>query len=527
MQPFLLIGLDGAEPALVERWMDAGALPNLAALRASGCYVPCDSTVPPATFPAWTTCVTGVNPGRHGIFDFTEIPPGSRELRFVNSTFRRAPALWDAVAAAGGRSGILGVPATYPPEPTPGFMVSGFDSPVTTRPDASFVHPRSLYPRVRAWRFADFQESRIGPGWHAMALPRLLDAIDRKTAIACDLLRSERPDFFMVVFGESDTVAHHFWLFHDPASPRHVPDGPAHAIRDVYMRLDAAVGRLIEAADDRCVVGVVSDHGFGGAGAGVVHLNNRLAETGWLGFQPGGRSLAKSLALRLTPPGLRGALFRRFRRQAARAEAQSRFGGIDWARTRAWSEELPYFPSIRINLRGRDPDGQVDPADYDRVCADLCAELTAWPPIDRALHRDEAYTGPYVDAAPDILLIPALEDGYAHSFLRARGGPAFRRIAPSEMLGGKERGMNGVHRPTGVLFLSEPSPVGRATLCDVAPTILAAMGVPAPPIEGTSLLDVAPVASDDALPEDAPRAPYAPNEERIIEDRLRALGYFE
>ena len=87
--------------------------------------------------------------------------------------------------------------------------------------------------------------------------------------------------------------------------------------------------------------------------------------------------------------------------------------------------------------------------------------------------------------------------------------------------------MNGVHRPTGVLFLSEPSPVGRATLCDVAPTVLAAMGVPAPPMEGTSLFGIGPAASDNALSENAPRAPYAPEDERIIEDRLRALGYFE
>ena len=93
MARFLLIGLDGAEPSLVERWMDAGRLPNLARLRAAGAYLPCASTTPPATFPAWTTCATGVNPGKHGIFDFTAMREGAYALEFVNSTARGAPAL--------------------------------------------------------------------------------------------------------------------------------------------------------------------------------------------------------------------------------------------------------------------------------------------------------------------------------------------------------------------------------------------------------------------------------------------------
>ena len=273
MSRFLLIGLDGAEPSLLTPWMDAGILPNLAGLRDRGAYLSCASTVPPATFPAWTTCVTGVNPGRHGIFDFTEMVEGQYAIRFVNSMRRRAPALWEVLSEAGRRVGILGVPATYPPEKVNGFMVSGFDSPVCTAVDRSFVFPSSMYPEVRDWRFADFQETHIGPGWHEAALPKLLDGIETKESIARRLLEREPWDFFMVVFGESDTVSHHFWLFHDAQSPRHRP-GFEDAIRRVYVRLDAAVGALIRAAGPDTTVGVVSDHGFGGTGTGVVHLNN-------------------------------------------------------------------------------------------------------------------------------------------------------------------------------------------------------------------------------------------------------------
>ena len=509
MRRFLLIGLDGAEPSLAERWMDAGKLPRLARLRDRGSYVHLNTTTPPATFPAWTTCVTGVNPGRHGIFDFTEQSPGRYALRFVNATFRKAPALWRILSDAGKRVGVLGVPATYPPEPVNGFMVSGFDSPVCMRIDRSFVCPPELYDEVRGWRFADFQEVDIGPRWHERALPKLLDGIARKEAIAAKLLASEPWDFFMAVFGESDTVSHHFWVFHDPKSPRHQP-GFEDAIQRVYERLDAVVGTLIDAAGADVTVGVVSDHGFGGAGTGVAHINNWLAEHGYLQFRRASGGSLKRLALAATPEHWQGKLFRVLRPLANRMESRSRFSGIDWDHTRAWSEELNYFPSVRVNLEGREPRGQVAKREYAAFRAELCDELESWAPIAKAWQREELFQGGYVDRAPDIVLEPALEDGYSLSFLRGRDGSAFRRLQPSEYLGGKERGMNGTHRPTGVLFLSKPAQASVADMQDVAPTVLAELGVGAPGMDGTSLLGEGPGPGQrarEALPDETPYSP--------------------
>lgn len=182
-----------------------------------------------------------------------------------------------------------------------------------------------------------------------------------------------------------------------------------------------------------------------------------------------------------------------------------------------------------INLRGREALGQVEPSDYGAFCTDLCATLEAWPPVAKAWRREELYEGPYVSEAPDIILELALEDGYSHACLRSRGGPCFRRIGPAERLGGKERGMNGSHRPTGVLFLSEPSLARRASLFDVAPTVLARLGVQGPPLEGVDLFrqDALPHSGDVFSDVEMPPAPYSEEEERIIEERLRALGYLE
>jgi predicted AlkP superfamily phosphohydrolase/phosphomutase len=379
---------------------------------------------------------------------------------------------------------------------------------------------------VRGWRFADFQEHDIGEGWHAMALERLLNKIEDKSRIAVDLFQSEPWDFFMVVFGEPDTVSHHFWLFHDPKSPRHRP-GFENAIRDVYEKSDRAVAQLIACADDDVTVAVCSDHGFGGAGTGVVHINNWLAGRGHLSFAPARVSVLKRAALTFTPQRARGALFRAFQGVATRAESRSRFAGIDFTRTRAWSDELNYFPSVRVNLKGREPIGQIARADYDSFCTDLCAELESWDVIARARRRDDVYDGPHVDNAPDIILDLALENGYSHSCIRSRGGPVFRRLQPHEFLGGKERGMTGNHRPKGVLFLSKPAPCGAACLEDIAPTVLAELGVSGPRMDGTSLLSEYAESIKAAPCGVAHAAGYNADQEREIEARLRALGYFE
>src|SRR5262245_3903782 len=179
--PLLVIGLDGASLDLIRPWAAAGRLPVLAGLMARGAWGRLRSTIPAATFPAWTSLVTGVNPGRHGVLDFTARIPGTYRVRFVNGSHRQVPALWTYFGDAGRRVVVLTVPATYPPEPVAGVMVSGFDTPLTTTIDGSFVHPRTLYPEIRELvgrlPFADFQEIVATPGWHADALARLLDGV--------------------------------------------------------------------------------------------------------------------------------------------------------------------------------------------------------------------------------------------------------------------------------------------------------------------------------------------------------------
>lgn len=549
----LIVGLDGATLDLAAPWIADGTLPNLRRLTEAGAHGRLASTIPPATFPSWMSFMTGVNPGRHGVFDFTCREPGTYRVRFVNATSRQAPTIWEILSRAGRRVCVLGVPGTYPPEPVNGCMVSGFDTPVTTRSDASFVYPRSYAADVDAiggFPFADFQEFSINPGWHERALRAMLSAIERKQMLAQSLIQREPWDCFMLLFGESDTVAHHFWAFHDRASPRHSGAVSAldDAIRTVYAALDAALGRLIDIAQPDHML-VVSDHGFGGAGDSAVFLNRFLAQEGFLSWLPGGgmapvmRGL-RQLAVRMIPERWQARCFRLANGRLANAlETRVRFGGIDWAHTQASSEELNYFPSIWLNVAGRDPHGTVAPDAYDDVCAALSERLLGWQdPIHggkvvRAVWRkDRVYHGASVAAAPDLLLDLHTPDGYSHVCLPSAGnagGPVVH-IDAADLAGGKLRGMSGSHRADGLFVLAGervvPGELSGCAIADMAPTILALCDVSIPDDwDGRLLSCVTRVAQHGPYAVGAAQQGrrYSAAEEACLEQRLVRLGYLE
>jgi predicted AlkP superfamily phosphohydrolase/phosphomutase len=548
----LILGLDGATLDLVEPWAADGTLPNLARLRRGGAWGRLASTVPAATFPSWTTFMTGVNPGRHGIFDFTRREPGAYRVRFVNASFRKARTVWRLLSEAGRRVSVLGLPGTYPPEPLNGYMISGFDTPVTTRADASFVHPPEFaaeVARTGGFPFADFQEFRVGPGWHARALTRLCDGIERKAHLAEGLLTRERWDCFMLLFGESDTAAHHFWSFHDRASPRYDAAGAAalgNPLRTVYAALDHAVGRLLARVPDATVL-IVSDHGFGGTGTTALRLNRWLAQEGYLAFAPRRRArwagALRGAALRLLPARWQAPCFRAAGGHlASRLESGVRFGGIDWDGTRAFSEELNYFPAVWVNVRGRDDAGTVPVARYQATCDELAERLLTWhDPLNggrvvrQVWRRDRLYHGPYTSLAPDLVVDLETPAGYAYVGLPSWGheGPALEAMDPAALAGGKLAGMSGSHRRDGLFVLAGPGVlpgyVDGAQIADMAPSIVALCGLPVPAEwDGRTLpcVDGGAVGQPAVAPAAGVEVPYSAGQEADLERRLTRLGYF-
>jgi predicted AlkP superfamily phosphohydrolase/phosphomutase len=548
----LVLGLDGASFDVIDPLLRAGRLPNLAAWCGGGRASRLRSTIPPMSFPAWSSFLTGLEPGRHGLFDFTQKLPGAYRIRFANATDRVGESLFSRVSRAGGRVLALGMPATYPPERLNGLLVAGFDAPVSAGSEPRSASDPALYRhiarRTGPWMQADLDERAAGEGWHERAARRLLERIDRKRAFALEALAQlrkaaggPRPELMLVVFSESDSVAHHFWRDHDPTSPRHDPAASSvrrGAVAAVYERLDAACGEIRAAFGEDAPCVVVSDHGSGGASRRVVHLGRRLQEAGLLrraGAGPGSgldglARGARDLALRTLPPRLAERVFRRARRAAARLESTARFGGIDWRASVAFSEEVNTQPGVWINLRGREAAGCVAPDDYERVRDEVIACLRDWtlpgggPVVAHAWRREEIHAGPCTERAPDIVLELAQDEGYGLSLVATPWGKAgvasIRTLADDELGGGRGRGMNGIHRPDGVWIAHgealERRGAGRAAaLRDAAPALLGAMGIAWGEDDGdggTSL---------------RPRVAYTPEEEARVAERLRALGYLE
>ena len=141
----ILLGLDGATYDLLDPWMDAGLLPNLKDLLARGAKGVLRSTDPPTTPPAWTSVLTGVNPGKHGIFDFRDSFHRDPRRPLVSSRSMKAPRIWQILNAAGLRTAIMNVPITFPPEPLDGFMISGM---MTPNDEADYTYPSELKARL-------------------------------------------------------------------------------------------------------------------------------------------------------------------------------------------------------------------------------------------------------------------------------------------------------------------------------------------------------------------------------------------
>jgi len=533
-RPLLVIGLDGATWDLIGPWAEAGELPFFRRLLQEGARGPLRSVTPNLTPPGWTTAFTGVNPGKHGIFDFFTLDAGAEALRVVSSADRRAPALWEILSAAERRVGVFNVPCTYPADTVSGFFVTGMGTPALEGP---WTHPAAEGEAIRR----DFPAFRAGADPKPIAEGRLEAYLDDLYALTeiqerlfLDRARRYGCDVGIFVYDDVDRVMHFFWRFMDENHPRHekAPERLRNAIRSYYRRLDEGMERMWEAWGTGADLCVLSDHGFGPLHTDVF-LNRIFADRGFLAPLPLAAELIrkplwKRAARVLVPQGLRTW----FRRNVKASPLGNPLGWIDWERTRAFYASVS-GRSVYLNVKGRQPRGTVEPgAEYEAVRAQLRELLLSLKDpstgerIARDVHfREEVYRGPFVEQAPDLVI---QEDGrYAY-----RVDWSERAFAPASQYGVDK---SGSHRRDGILLLHGPSFKGAtlegAALEDVTPTLLAAAGLPAgEEMDGRVL--------EEALrvPPPAGRASYAAlrggkgssldaGEEAELAERLKGLGY--
>lgn len=616
----VVLGLDGLEPTLTERYMEEGRLPNLAKLRAQGCYRRLGTTCPPLSPVAWSSFSTGTNPGKHNIYDFisrnpatygptqssVRVRPSRRSLRLGRwvlplsrggvDGLRKSKPFWTVLGESGIFSAVLRVPITFPPDRFRGVQLSAMCVPdlrgthgtfsYFTEEDAAgsttdgdvggdlapverdgdtvraalrgpenslrVDHPELTLPfRVvrrggaitlhidgqrivlEAGVFTDWVHVRFSAGpvkVHGICRFRL-EQFDAPFKLYCtpvqidparpvmpishprtyasylaknegpyatlglaedtwslsegrldedafleqaydihreretqffDALRCVRRGLVVCVFDGPDRIQHMFWRFIDPGHPAlegATPNGHADTIRDMYEKMDDLVGRTVAELDDDTALLVMSDHGFKPFRRGV-DLNAWLLEHGYLHLKDG-----------------------------AERPGTVYLADIDWSRTRAYALGLA---GLYLNIRGREAQGIVEPADAAAIAREIADALTGLRDdatgavaVHEAMPRDTVYKGPYVESAPDVIL------GYAEGY-RVSWDAVIGKCGAA-IFSDNTKAWSGDHciHPDlvpGVLFSNRPLRES-ARIIDVGPTALELFGVKPPAyMDGESLL---------------------------------------
>jgi predicted AlkP superfamily phosphohydrolase/phosphomutase len=404
----LIIGLDAGTFDLLDPLVESGDMPNLGAIFEAGARTELLSTFPPTTSPAWPALVTGLGPGKLGFFGLLNRRPGSQyDFTVARNTFD-ARALWSLAGHGGVAAVACGVPATFPPAESPNAtIVTGMLTPNG--------HPRTVPASLEAdlareGLVIDWEELRDLAG--SVALP------DDEARLALHLLDTVDWRVFMTVFRSSDGIFHTH-----PAEP------DAH--REMFRRIDAAVGSMRARLDDQDTVMLVSDHGMTRL-AEVVHVNSLFWREGLLARRPvettvEDRALGLAERLKRSPllenPIVKNALTRRVaealrQRRASRTLDFGREGRrqprlsealIDWSATACFFVDLGYGSGVYLNLRGREPFGTIDPADYEAERTRVAALLEAQEGLV-VRRREDVYTGPFVERAPDLLVTTTREE---------------------------------------------------------------------------------------------------------------------
>ena len=421
-----IIGLDGCSFDLVEKWIDENKLPNLSKLKRRGAAGRLISTIPTLSPPAWTSLVTGKKPGKHGVFNFTQIKPNSYDMRIVNSSLRRSKAIWTLISEAGRKVGVVNVTGTFPPDQVNGFIISGMPA-----PKHNYTYPPELYSKlVKA--LGEYKQD-ADPFLYGYGITRdkfIEEAYkveeSRKRAVLY-LMKNYDWDFFMVVFSSLDRIQHFFWKYMDPQHPTFDADEAAkycNVIPALYQKFDEIVGNLMENLDETDTVIVASDHGFDSQRY-IFHLDYWLRELKLLCLKK--NSIKSKLLNRgsgkierlLSPhflsrfkilndhPGLlkavRDSLFKKI---VEKTSSNYHTWNVDMSRTKAYCGN--YF-DIYINLKGKRPQGIVEPEEYDELCNRLVEELhklthplTGEKLVDKVFKKSEIYPEDFSDEASDI-----------------------------------------------------------------------------------------------------------------------------
>jgi predicted AlkP superfamily phosphohydrolase/phosphomutase len=448
-----VIGLDCGTPQLMFRDL-AGELPNIHKLIAGGMHGDLASITPPITVPAWACAMTGKTPGQLGIYGFRNRKDTTYNgMSITHAGSIKEPAVWDDLGRRGLRSCLVGVPPGFPPpKEFPGWRVGCFLTPPSAE---RFAYPQELETEIEEELGGKGQYIFDIPNFREQGMDFVLQQVfkmtERRFQVARRLASTKPWDYFMLVEMGPDRLHHVFWQYYDPRHPLYREGNKYEtAFRDYYRYLDGEVGSLLEVLPDDAITIVMSDHGARPMMGGVC-FNDWLHQEGYLAFSEtvtGVTSIAKA--------------------------------PIDWDRTVAWGDG-GYYGRLFVNVKGREPRGTVEPADYEATRDELVAKLEAMPGPDGERLGTKVFKPQ--DVYPEVRgIAPDLIVYFGDLEWRSVGAVGNEKVFTLE----NDTGPDGANHDRNGVFVMHGAPgqpTGRVdglNLIDVGPSILSLYGIEAP-----------------------------------------------
>jgi predicted AlkP superfamily phosphohydrolase/phosphomutase len=499
----LVLGLDSADAELIERWADAGHLPTFAALRRNGAWGRLGTTAEVLHVSAWPTMYTGARPGHHGLYHAYQARAGTGALHRTRVEWGALPAFWQLLDRAGRRCVVMDAFMDRPLDDFGGTQIVEYGT-WTWFSDPG-GRPRQLY-RELLRRFGPYpapEHSNVltvpDPAWFR---DQLVAGARRKAEVVGWLLDRTEWDLAFIGFGEPHGAGHYLWHLGDPTYPSHpatLPAGTEQALRDVYRAVDEALGAILEAIGGGATVLVTSGDGMGPNYSGCQHVPEVLHRMGLFygagvgaaaapGAGPRKKGGLAAAARQAIPLGLRQAVTRCLPRSIHyRLSMKWVNSAIDWERSKAFCIPNSNEAYVRVNLKGREPHGTVQPeamaellAQIEERVGGLTVPETGRRAVERTYPMDEVFAGRERPHLPDLSVTwdPAARtlrevDSLALGRVVGRAG---YEIAPY---------YTGNHRPTAFVAAQgrgAPASIpADGHIVDLPPTVFALLGVERPP----------------------------------------------
>jgi predicted AlkP superfamily phosphohydrolase/phosphomutase len=414
-----VVGLDGVPHGLLSRLAGEGTMPATAGLIRNGHLHRMKASLPEISAVSWTDFMTGADSGAHGIFGFTDLKPGSYDLRFPNFLEVKAETFWDKLGRNGQRSIVINQPSTYPARPIPGSLISGFVAVDMARAVYPPSH-RAVLDKMGYQIDIDTLRARDDAEFFWRELGKTFDGGRR----ALDYFWKQDWDYFELVVTGTDRLHHFHWdAWLDEAHPYHRP------FLDYYKKVDGLVGeiasRLGSQTGELSSLFLLSDHGFTGIER-EVYLNAWLEQHGYLKYESAAPQDLASIA------------------------SSSRAFVLDPGR-------------VYIHLENRYPRGCVKEADREILKKEISAGLIELKyqgkkVIRRVFDSGEIYHGPLQSQGPDLVVLS--ENGFD-----LKGS-----VKKKEIFG--LSGLKGMHTWDDAIFLSSRDYGQDLKISDLAKIIL-------------------------------------------------------